>query len=317
MTETETIRLVGHERRNGKEWLSAWSTFVVGLTLAVVGALVVLTESGLVVWLIEPRADDFPPWIECLCGASLWAYGMSGLFNWRDGTRRRRELTQRHQRSPNDAWYEDHAWSSDGVHDDSRQRILFDMMIISGGALVLSLSLGMIWYHETPWWGEVFFGLLGVAVIMGVAIAVSIPHWWKYGSSYLRFGRFPFYLGESLKVWFSSEKGIAPCRSLEITLRCVEERREKGMIGKEPTLVVCYQIYADTMKLDGSREHQTDRSEHPISFVLPSDSQYATNLSGRPLRYWELEVKADTRGINFASTFLLPIYESMPKGGRR
>lgn len=308
MAETETRRLAGHERRSNNQWRCAWSKFVTGIILAVVGALFALTESGLIVWPIAPQVDDFPPWIDFLIGGSLWAFGISGLIDCVDQNRSRRKVEQLQQYCPNDPWHEDNPRSNDGIHDESRQLLLLDMMMISGGALVLSLSLGMIWYDETPWGGQVFFGLLGIGAIVMVAVAISIPHWWKYGTSHLRLDGFPFVLGEPLNVWFSCQRGIAPCRNLEITLRCVEERLEKGVIGKELDLIVCYQIYADTMSLTGSCEFQTGRSECPISFVLPSGSHYAPNMSERPWRYWELEVKAEASGINFASVFLLPVY---------
>jgi hypothetical protein len=46
----------------------------------------------------------------------------------------------------------------------------------------------------------------------------------------------------------------------------------------------------------------------PVSFKLP-EGEFGTRLSEAPARYWELEVKADTPGLDFGALFLLPVYE--------
>ena len=45
-----------------------------------------------------------------------------------------------------------------------------------------------------------------------------------------------------------------------------------------------------------------------VEWPLPTQGQWTTTLSERPARFWELEVKADTPGVDYHSRFLLPIY---------
>jgi hypothetical protein len=45
-----------------------------------------------------------------------------------------------------------------------------------------------------------------------------------------------------------------------------------------------------------------------IECALPDDPALTTALSEHPARYWELELRAETEGIDFVAAFLLPIY---------
>ena len=51
----------------------------------------------------------------------------------------------------------------------------------------------------------------------------------------------------------------------------------------------------------------SSEAEIPISIRLP-EGDYASRLLESPRRYWELEVKAETPGIDYAARFLIPVY---------
>ena len=51
--------------------------------------------------------------------------------------------------------------------------------------------------------------------------------------------------------------------------------------------------------------------EVEISFDVPDNDDWVTELSGRPVRYWELLIESEQTGADFKTTFPLPIY---PRG---
>ncbi len=46
----------------------------------------------------------------------------------------------------------------------------------------------------------------------------------------------------------------------------------------------------------------------PIEFEIPMQPELATELAVNPPRYWEIIVAADTPGIDYKGTFLVPVY---------
>jgi len=131
----------------------------------------------------------------------------------------------------------------------------------------------------------------------------------KYGQSELRWKRFPFFLGEALEVEFVNAHGFGRFRSLTLTLRCIEERIESR---GDSTSVVCYELYADTVRMEEGGEYNAGDGALPLAFPLPADGR-PTALSLHPPVYWELEVKADTPGVDFETRFLVPVY-APPEG---
>ncbi len=48
--------------------------------------------------------------------------------------------------------------------------------------------------------------------------------------------------------------------------------------------------------------------EVEISFRLPVDPDYLTDIAKLPPRYWELEVNGEVEGEDFLGLFLVPVY---------
>jgi len=108
-------------------------------------------------------------------------------------------------------------------------------------------------------------------------------------------------------VRFQLPRALRNFETLDCTLRCVEEAYEtRG----ECTQVVCYALYQDEQKLP----EKTVGREVALSFPLPPTKDEAgdeippTALSKRPATYWELEIHAETPGIDYKGLFLLPVY---------
>ncbi len=94
--------------------------------------------------------------------------------------------------------------------------------------------------------------------------------------------------------------------------------------GKSNT-VVCYSVFEEARSFQpGSLDfgvgeparffqlfRKADaRATLDLFFQLPAED-LGTALSASPPRYWELEVKAETAGVDYAATFLLPVYPKL------
>jgi len=102
---------------------------------------------------------------------------------------------------------------------------------------------------------------------------------------------------------------------LTCTLRCCEVvyyRPMGGAVSSRTSANVptarLDQVYADTrtMSRPGGFDLRPGQSIR-IAFDVP-EGEYETRLSERPPRFWELEVAADTPGIDCRARFLVPVY---------
>ena len=127
----------------------------------------------------------------------------------------------------------------------------------------------------------------------------------KYGNSRLRFESFPFYIGDKLSVILINLP--AEINQLQLDLRCIEEKYEIHQRGQErESKVVCYQLYHESRTLEGREVAPSGKLS--LEWGLPDEPEMTSTLSQRPARFWELEVKADTPGVDYHSCFLLPVY---------
>ena len=70
---------------------------------------------------------------------------------------------------------------------------------------------------------------------------------------------------------------------------------------------VLYCLHEVKRELNSSQFDINSQSEIPISIRLPQ-GDFSNRLLETPRRYWELEVKAETPGIDYDACFFLPVY---------
>ena len=113
--------------------------------------------------------------------------------------------------------------------------------------------------------------------------------------AWIRFERFPFFLGETADLRVGLEGRHDPAEKVAVTLRFVREKWEHR--GGKTRTPVCYQHWADT------REVSLQDGEVRVSFELPEGDE-VTRLADHAASYWELEVARATRRCRF----LVPVY---------
>ncbi len=201
-------------------------------------------------------------------------------------------------------WRADYPWHAHGILDHPLRGGLGNLL----GALFMLLFLlpfnGWAWLSDT---GNGFvrlvvslFDLLLLALLLNALYRLLQAL--KWGQSYLRFEQFPFSPGKTLRVGFSPNRFA----TLGATLRYVEERYETHGSGKNRrTSATAYQLYSE------QRTFTPDlgQAEALLQFELPPDPGQVTQLTHSPeVRYWELEVAAQTTGVDFKTRFPLPVY---------
>ena len=94
---------------------------------------------------------------------------------------------------------------------------------------------------------------------------------------------------------------------LSLDLRFIEYNYSVTGTGEDAAeRVVCYQLYKRSRAL--VKNDLQKRKNLQLEWDLPADENYRTQLSLRPARFWELEIKGERPGIDVHSRFLLPVY---------
>ncbi len=244
-------------------------------------------------------------WVILLLGCFLLLVSLiifiKGIRSWLN--KRERIALAKQYRQP---WFLDYPWDPKGIHDRTGKiwmRSLFAVIILS--MIITPLN----WYAFAQ--GTIQFGLLLIAaiffdLIMLVALwslCYYILYAAKYGSSYISFSKFPFFPGDKMKVSFSPNRFSV----LDCTMRFVKEVLEKEYPSDDEKTIICYELYCEQRQIQTSPKF----TKVPISFDIPETSPVWDNqLNGtKSIYYWELEIEAEQQGVDFSTSFLLPVYQ--------
>ena len=307
MPETETRELKGHQARSATT-VHGWPSLLLGLPFLLIGLSVVLLAGGVIPGVQEQ--ERAPRAFVAMFGALFGLAGLSFVVHGARGISRKAAWKRLQAMHPDEPWQADHAWDAEGVWDDTGQRILKTFYAGFAMAIFMVPFNWIFVLRERHPFGMAIVGPFDVIIagILGYGVYL-IARRLKYGTTYLRFERFPFVLGDAIDVRFGTSKGIGAFDRLSFTLRCIQERYEtRGSGENRSQQVVCYQRYTDSLVMDEAGLFQGGDAECPLAFPLPDDAELTTALAERPPRYWELEIRADTPGVDFRATYLVPVY---------
>ena len=277
---------------------------ILGVAFLAIGVGILLVALDVIK--VDPSAFHGPRGLVAAFGGLFALVGlvMAALaaVAWHRQARRKNLLLM----SPRDPWLADYPWDPGGIGDDRRGRIL---RIFASGLFLAAFLAPFHWFALTgaPVMALflVVFDAAGLGMI-GYGVYLLCRHH-KYGASWLAFDRFPYHPGETLGVRFSNA-GLNSYRRITFTLRFIQEVIEShGQWRNRTAKVVCYQLYADRRECPEPGEFNWAAGPVPVSFPLP-EGRYANELSTNPPRYWELEVHADTPGVDYRGHFVVPVY---------
>ena len=291
--------LSNHADRSGTT-IHGWPAIAFGSVFVVSGTAVgTLAAAGKL-----NASPGVPLWLGPAIGALFALAGLSFIVHGLAGLRVRRRvrrLRATHEREP---WVWDHPWNESGSTDESWRGIA--RAIWFGGFLAL-FTVPFAWIgffspeRPTPF-----------AIAAGVMLCIVAGCIWrvvylltrraKYGVPMLRFRRYPFRIGGEVELHLARPASLVGIESPEAVLRCVQERYEVRRSGKNRQhVVVAYEVWSATAGAE------YERGEYVWRFEIP-EGLPGTALSERPPRYWELELKIETAGVDYAGTFLVPVY---------
>src|SRR5271165_3784955 len=146
----------------------------------------------------------------------------------------------------------------------------------------------------------------------------GMAFWWRfaqafgqllrYGSSFLAYDQFPFFLGSTLSARLRVPHHINDLDQLTLTLRCVAEKYITSGTGRDRnSKVVCYELYQQQTTLSREQLASYASGDIPVQFPIPA-GQPTTTLVNAPPTYWEIEATGSSPSVNYQAYFLVPVY---------
>lgn len=297
---------LGAGRSRGDKLGGGWGLVLFGLIFVGVGTAIALAAADVI-----PTQDSnihVPRWVLGIVGGVFALPGLLLMIRGVRGGLRKARLKSLARQHPEDPALGDHEWDRHASRDEGTRGIVGSF---AGGVFVLLFSLPFLYIGFFEDAGIPFaIGGIVVALVGGGILAYGVYlliRRLKYGGGRIEFSRFPFRTGEILEADWVGEKPIHDYQRITFTLRCIEEEIEISGTGKNRSRRhVRYQRWADTFDVEGPGRYAAGS---PISLTFsPPAGAPSTALSRNPPRYWECEIHAQTPGVDFRQTYLLPVY---------
>ena len=301
----ERVLLTGRDPVS-RTTIHGWPSFIFGLPFTSVGVVILLLGLGKID--VDPGKVHAPMWVIGIFGLFFLMAGLLFIWHGLDGVRRKARVNTAKTTRAASPWLWDYDWQALGISDNKFKKVIHGliMLIVFGGFLAPfnwwafvsedggAMVKGMVIFFD------LVFGLAG-----GYYFIHNLALFLKYGNPRLRFGNFPFFLGDKLAVVLVNLPDAID--HLLLNLRFIEETYETRQRGNgNAPRVVCYQLFHEARTLQGREVAPSGKLS--LEWDLPDEPEWTTTLSQRPARFWELEVKADTPGVDYHSRFLLPVY---------
>jgi len=255
-----------------------------------------------------PSSNEAPPHLITALGAICAAAGAFLPIAGVQSYLRHRRLGRLRREHPDEPWLADYPWNREG----DRQRPFREAMGSMIGLLVFALFLGPFNVLASMEPGFLVGAVVYVADLVWLG---GVVRWCyqrarslKYGRAWVKYGSFPFFVGQTIRLRLGTHARLDSLQKIEVSLRFIrEESRDEG----DGTTTVASRCWLETLRFDP--RDLRGATELPVRFQLP-EGDYGTRLSEAEGRYWEVEMKGEAPGIDFAASFLVPVYAAARLG---
>jgi hypothetical protein len=236
-------------------------------------------------------------------GAVICILGVKNVVDW--WTYRRAAAARPHQ-----PWLYDHHWHPEGIAFSALRAMVRRLSI----ACVVTLFLILVLAVGVGAPGERVFLVVSIPIFAGDAFLWyqwfdAYAEYRRFGSSFLRYGSFPFFLGETLTAGLRVPPHVADLPGLTLTLRCVQQRYvyTPGPKGASRT-PVSFELYGHTTSIGRDRLSASENGEISFDFPIPAD-QPTTCLARAPETYWEIQASGKAEHARYEAYFTVPVYQ--------
>ncbi len=269
-----------------------------------------------------------------ITGAALVWFGLAGLERfqnmlsaiWRG--RRLRSIFGEY------FWTKDHPWDPSGSSSRDVREVIIGMFsgITFLAAFSTPLILAVLGIMPKTAYIIGAISLLAGGFIFYIAGLKGLLQYMKFGRSRLFFNRIPFVLGDSLEASFAPGCSIGRYDKIMFSLRCIQPlhyippvRRNSRQRDSDRFQL----LYEQTLESIDPGEWYKGEPPFAVRFELPESARptqisepvtIAMTRDGYELVeggqiYWELAVKVECKGLDFDSSFLVPVYSKRQTAG--
>lgn len=211
---------------------------------------------------------------------------------------------------PEEPWQHDHPWDPERGTDRAAVGVSGFMGLLSFGLFLFPFHVPLVQFGSgegavVAWVILGFFDLLWVLV--GLYMVYAFLRARKYAGGELRWAQFPYMVGQPVKLTLQLPPALLSLidrPTIEVALRCLHDQWITTGSGKNRStsraVMLLHELRAPADSPGGE-----DRLQ--LSFELPPGVPSTDLISSDPT-YWELEVKAETPGIDYLAQYLVPIY---------
>ena len=236
-------------------------------------------------------------------------YICAGLARCLGGTNRAAAIARRWRKReshPHEPWLWDADWNPEGnIHNTGGDalRIMSKAFLVT--LFVLPFSL-IIANRPMPPAVSTIVSLLYL-LPLGIILfdGYKLLKFCRYGSSSLRWNKFPIHPGDTVKFTLDNAQRLAGATKLYADLRYVEEQLIEVESQSGPTSSVAWwELFNEHMDISPKA---LSRDKLELIFTLPN-GQMTNSLSEERIFYWDLRIVGELPGVDYRAHFLIPVY---------
>jgi hypothetical protein len=223
-----------------------------------------------------------------------------------------REQERRRKAHPDQPWLWRTEWASGRIADATRSTLWASWLFALLWNLV-SIPVGVVgvraaWQQGNPaGYVALLFPLVGLGLLFW-AVRTTLRHR-RYGTSWLELATHPGVIGRSISGTVRVSSPIQSSDGFEVTLRCVRRIRTRSGKSSSTSERVLWQ---EERRVAGaaSRDPQGYSTRIPVRFTIPPDAQPSDPVHSDDQIVWRLELTASVPGVDYASTFEVPVFRT-------
>jgi hypothetical protein len=213
---------------------------------------------------------------------------------------------------PDQPWLWRREWAAGRIPDASRSTMWISWGVTAFWNLI-SIPAGVLGVRAALQQGNQggYVALLFPAVGLGFfiwAVRATLRHR-RYGVSRLELSTIPGAIGRSLAGTVRVSTPLQPSEGFDVTLRCVRRITIRSGKNSSTTERILWQEER-RVKGETSRDAHGFSTRIPVRFAIPADAEASDEADVRNQVIWRLELSANVPGVDYASTFEVPVFRT-------